>query len=601
MAAHHRSDDKQPVLRAWYLLRVSTQRQMHTATDIDPEGNSIPTQRKHCDIKRKELRAIKVGETIEPGKSGQSLEKRPEFKELIQRITEQRDIDYVIIYMRSRIFRNYKEAVAVTATLESLGVKVISARENFGDDEYGEAMAAITDIFNWLEVRRNGKDIAAKMLNKAQNGGTVGRAKLGYRNVTVKIEGHDVNTIEVDTNRSPYVVMAFELAATGTFSSVDSIRAKVTAAGLRMPSGKPVSIQQMYKILRDRYYCGYVTYKGIEYPGRHTALITEDMFEQVQKILDAHQGAGTRMRSHPHYLKGTLWCGRCKRRFVVQRAKGRRGGIYYYFFCTGRQDHICNHPYVPVEVMEQAVINHYQRIGLPEKFRTLVQSLTDQAAANNNKLSDDMRNKLGTNLAKLDKKENYFLDLAAEESWPKDKLRAKIDTIRDDRKNIERTLEQAENQLDDGIQFLTLALELMTDPHTMYQTGSDTVRTIMNRSIFTKLYADSDTITNHELHEPFNVLADAYTTWQGYPHQTDTTPGLRTPNHATRPRSTLHATKPTQHSSAAPETRYGATGHLTVPPALALAGQGSNKTPMVELSGIEPLTFSMRKNTEASA
>jgi hypothetical protein len=45
------------------------------------------------------------------------------------------------------------------------------------------------------------------------------------------------------------------------------------------------------------------------------------------------------------------------------------------------------------------------------------------------------------------------------------KLRAKIDTIRDDRKNIERTLEQAENQLDNGIQFLTLALDLMTDPN----------------------------------------------------------------------------------------------------------------------------------------
>ncbi len=172
MAAHHRSHDRQPVLRAWYLLRVSAQRQMHTATDIDPEGNSIPTQRKHCDVKCKELGATKVGETIEPGKSGQSLEKRPAFKALIQRIKEQQDVDYVIIYMRSRIFRNYKEAVAVKTALEKLGVRIISAKENFGDGDMGEAMEAITDIFNWLEVRRNRKDISAKMLNKAQNGGT---------------------------------------------------------------------------------------------------------------------------------------------------------------------------------------------------------------------------------------------------------------------------------------------------------------------------------------------------------------------------------------------------------------------------------------------
>jgi site-specific DNA recombinase len=136
--------------------------------------------------------------------------------------------------------------------------------------------------------------------------------------------------------------------------------------------------------------------------------------------------------------------------------------------------------------------------------------------------------------------------LAAEEGWLKDKLRAKIDTIREDRKRIERTLEQAENQLDDGIQFLTLALDLMTDPQAMYQTGSEAVRTIMNRTIFTKLYVDGDTITSHELREPFNVLAEAYSRWQGYPQETDTAPGLKRPSRATGPRSALHTTPPAQ-------------------------------------------------------
>lgn len=69
---------------------------------------------------------------------------------------------------------------------------------------------------------------------------------------------------------------------------------------------------------------------------------------------------------------------------------------------------ICDHPYIPVEIMEQAVINHYGRIGLPETFRTLVRSIIDQAAASNSKLSDDMRDKLAENLDKLDSKECLF-------------------------------------------------------------------------------------------------------------------------------------------------------------------------------------------------
>jgi len=576
------------VKRAVYLLRVSTARQMHTATDIDPEGNSIPTQREHCDAKCRELRAVKVGEYIEPGQSGQSMEKRPIFKELLRRIKEQRDVDYVIIYMRSRIFRNYKEAVAVKSELEKLGVRIVSAKENFGDGDMGEAMEAMTDIFNWLEVRRNGADIATKMLNKAKNGGTVSKAKLGYLNTRTRIDGYEVNTIAVDTDRAPYIVMAFELAATGKFSNVEHIRDKITDAGLRMPgTGKPVSLQTMWKMLRDRYYCGYVVYKGVEYKGRHEPLISEELFDRVQKALDTHSGTGIRQRSHPHYLKGTVWCNRCKRRFIVQRTKNRHGGVYYYFFCTGRQDRTCDHPYVPVEVMEQAVTNHYARIGLPEKFRALVRSVITEAAANSSKLSNDMRDKLAAHLDKLDSKESYFLDLAAEEGWPKDTLREKLATIREDRKRIQHTLEHAEHQLDDGIGFLTLALDLMTDPQTMYQAGSEAVRTIMNRTIFTKLYVDGDTITGHELREPFNVLAEAYSVWQGYPKDTDTTPGRERPSQATGPRTALHTP---QRSSAAPETGYGATENLSVSTALALVGQGSSKTTMVGRVGFEPTT-----------
>jgi hypothetical protein len=40
-------------------------------------------------------------------------------------------------------------------------------------------------------------------------------------------------------------------------------------------------------MLRDRYYLGYVTYDGEEIEGRHEALIDEDLFEQVQGIIES--------------------------------------------------------------------------------------------------------------------------------------------------------------------------------------------------------------------------------------------------------------------------------------------------------------------------
>lgn len=155
----HTADEAVPayVKRSVRLLRVSTTAQ--TDTDYDEErqeGNSIDTQRKETVSKEKRLGTVNVGEYVEPGYSGQSIEKRPFFKEMMKRIIEQRDVDYVVIYMRSRVFRNYVEAAIVKRQLEQLGVKIVSAKEDFGDGYMAEAMEAVTDVFNWLQVKISG-------------------------------------------------------------------------------------------------------------------------------------------------------------------------------------------------------------------------------------------------------------------------------------------------------------------------------------------------------------------------------------------------------------------------------------------------------------
>ncbi|RZS30520.1 recombinase [Herbihabitans rhizosphaerae] len=558
------------VKRAVYLLRVSTPRQMRTATDIDPEGNSIPTQRESCDSKCKDLRAVKVDEYVEPGYSAQSIEKRPIFKDMLRRIDEQGDVDYVIIYARSRVFRNYIEAAVVKQQLDKRGVKLVSANanEDFGEGYMAEAMEAIVDVFNWVQIRQSGDDISKKMLNKARNGGTNGVAKLGYLNTTTTIDGYKVNTVTTDPERSHLITMAFELVATGEYPNVEQIRDILTDAGLRMPrTGRPVSVQTLWLRLRDRYYCGYVTFKGIEYPGRHQPLISEELFDRVQRVLDTHSGSGTRQGTHPHYLKGTIWCRRCTQRFMVQRAQGN-GGTYYYFFCGGRQDRVCDQPYIPVDVIEDAVTRHYATITLPDDVQTQMREAINDAAATATTLPEQMRTEYAKRLDKLDAKERYLLDLAAEEGWPKDTLRDKIADIRTERTRITSTLRKADTQLDDGKQILTLALDILADPHTIYLHATDTDRAILNKTIFSKIYIDGGTITGHELNEPFN-------------HLMSTTSSSPVP----QPR-----TGQEDDDDAAPPQGHDAT-NTSQPPEPTLSGQGSSKTHVVGSGGVEPVTL----------
>lgn len=103
-------------------LRVSTSRQMNTASDIDEDGNSIATQREWSMKKAKELGSPILQEFVDPGHSAQTIDKRPEFKKMLQFIDRNPDVKYVVIYMRSRVFRNHLDAAIVKRHLRAKGV-----------------------------------------------------------------------------------------------------------------------------------------------------------------------------------------------------------------------------------------------------------------------------------------------------------------------------------------------------------------------------------------------------------------------------------------------------------------------------------------------
>ena len=182
-------------------LRVSSLKQTHTAADVSVDGNSIATQREECDRKAVDLGVAVQEVFVEPGRSAQTIEKRPEFRRLLAYLAEHPEVDYVIVYSRSRAFRNIEDAILTRRHLRGLGVKIISTKEDFGDSLESEFMETITDSMNDLQNRRNGEDIKMKMAHKARNGGTIGRAPIGYLNVRKELDGRQINSVAIDEQR----------------------------------------------------------------------------------------------------------------------------------------------------------------------------------------------------------------------------------------------------------------------------------------------------------------------------------------------------------------------------------------------------------------
>ena len=388
-----------------------------------------------------------------------------------------------------------------------------------------------------------------------------------------KFEGHEVRTIGVDPERAHFVTLAFKLFATGNFTLIQlaadlerrGLRSRPT---LRRPAG-PVSKTKLAVLLRDRYYLGFVSYQGEEFPGRHEPLTTPAIFAQVQSVLDSHSGSATRQRIHHHFLKGLLWCGACHAkgidsRLVLQRAKGN-GGEYLYYFCMGRQSHICRMSHQAVAYVEDAVDERYYSLRLPPRMAERIRGKLEETLTDEERSSQLLAAQQAAELRSLDIQEENLLDLAAGGEIPKSKIRERLAVIGDRRAALTETVASGGVQLNRGAEVIRGALKLLEDPHELYRQSDGAGRRALTQALFTRIYVEDGIVTDDVLAEPFDELLYL--------------------------RRRALTRKAARNANGAPKGAVGAGVTEANLLARALSGRGSSKAAMVEVAGIEPASF----------
>ena len=361
--------------RAVIYVRVSTMKQVRT-DESDADGYSLAAQREACERKAAQLGAEVVETYIDRRESAKTAA-RPQFQRMLNRIRAERDIDYVILYKVDRFARNRRDDANTLFELQSAGAQLVSVKENIDETASGQllhaVMAGIAEFYS--------KNLAAAALKgmsqKAAQGGTPGRAPIGYLNTRRRGEdGREYRTVVVDPDRAPLIQWAFEAYASGEWT-VRTLTDALIQKGLRaLPHGgkvpRTVQPSHVNAILRNPYYIGMVRFRGAQYEGRHQPLIAKSLFERVQEILDQHYTAGEKERLIPHYLKGTVFCSECGYRLCITNAKGR----YMYYYCLGRQSRRtnCRQPYMSVEQVEQAVERYYAVVVIPEAMAEIIRT-----------------------------------------------------------------------------------------------------------------------------------------------------------------------------------------------------------------------------------
>ncbi len=260
---------------------------------------------------------------------------------------------------------------------------------------------------------------------------------------------------------------------------------------------RPLSRSQLALILRDPYYIGMVTFKGAVYPGRHEALISTELYEQVQKVMDARLKRGQRDRVHTHFLRGMLQCGLCEssgreHRLIFSQAKNARGELYDYYLCRGRQDGECSLPYIPVRDIEEAVARRFALLAMSPKTledaRTNVVAALDQVLAR----QKDEAARLKKEAKKLAAQEDRLVDLASDGALPTEKLRERLRELGIRKHQVQSQLERTDDHLRARAESVLVYLDLMGRPDSLFRSVTDAQRRQLLSAFFKNIWISDD-------------------------------------------------------------------------------------------------------------
>ena len=488
-------------------LRVSTKEQ--AAKGGEAEGYSIPAQREACRRKAASLGAVVVEEFADRGESAKTAD-RPDLQRLLEFVRVQ-PVQYAIVHKVDRLARNRADDVAINLALKQAGVMLVSVSENIDQTPSGLLLHGIMSSIAEFYSRNLATEIIKGSVQKAKNGGTPTRVPLGYRNVRRIENGYEVRTVDVDPERAPLMTWAFTAYATGEWTIrrlVDELtrRGLTTAPGPKTAS-KPLSDSQLHALLRHPYYMGLVRYRGVIYPGKHPHLVEPETWQQVQDLLSAKYLVGEKQREHPHYLKGSIYCGTCGSRLIVNYAKGR-GGIYPYFICIGRQKdkHSCNQRALRIELIEEAVADYYTTVQLPAEELAALRAFLEEELSALRLGAEHERTAQERRKRKLETERKALLDAHLAEAVPLDLLKSKQDAITAKLTAIDGHLTEMAADFQRAETNLKRALARVNDCETAYREASDTVRRQFNLAFFDRLLIDEDYTVRGELAPPFDVI-----------------------------------------------------------------------------------------------
>lgn len=297
---------------------------------------------------RRAFGELEIVEVLSESRSAKSPG-RPVFDAMMRRL-ERGEADGLIAWHPDRLARNSIDGGRIIYDLDTGKVKDLKfATFTFENNPQGKFMLSIA--FGYSKYYSDALSVNVKrgLRTKVENGWSSGVAPIGYLNDK---ENH---TMIPDPERFPLVRRLWEEMLAGR-ASVKDVWRLAGDLGLRTlqrkrSGGRPLGLSGIYRLFRNPFYAGVLTYDGRSYPGRHVPVVTLEEFERVQARLTGSNKPRPKKKSFP--FLGLFRCGECGFAVTAEDKVNRFGSRYTYYHCSKRRlDYRCRQQSVSAADLE---------------------------------------------------------------------------------------------------------------------------------------------------------------------------------------------------------------------------------------------------------
>lgn len=322
---------------------------------------------------------LEIVEIKKESHSAKEAGQRPVFNEIVDEINNGK-FNGILTWAADRISRNAGDLGRIVDLMDSGKLHEIRTYgQRFTNSPNEKFLLMILGSQAKLENDNKVVNVKRGLRARCEMGLWPCTAPTGYLNSTSKEKSCQV---EVDHHRAPIVKKMFEKVAYEKFSGRRLHVWLKDEMKFNTKNGKPLTVSNIYIILRNTFYYGSFEYprgRGQWYIGKHTPIITKELFDQVQDQMISYSARG---ESKEFAFTKLMTCSLCGSGISADEKfkKQQNGNIhrYVYYGCTRFKDKDCKSGWMnEADLIEQLASLMEQidldEIGIKERIRTEIE------------------------------------------------------------------------------------------------------------------------------------------------------------------------------------------------------------------------------------